>query len=107
MPLGSKQIDSSGYVRVKVVVGKGRWLPEHVLVMSRIVGRVLQRGEIVHHINGVRDDNRESNLYLCRDHAHHMDIERSLSTAFRRLLDVGYARFNHDTGEYEAILRTT
>lgn len=37
---------------------------EHTLVMSQIIGRPLRKGENVHHINGVRDDNRPENLEL-------------------------------------------
>lgn len=37
---------------------------EHVKVMSEILGRPLQKGENVHHLNGVRDDNRPENLEL-------------------------------------------
>lgn len=37
---------------------------EHVIVMERIIGRYLLTGETVHHKNGHRDDNSESNLEL-------------------------------------------
>lgn len=37
---------------------------QHRVVMEQILGRKLRREENVHHINGVRDDNRIDNLEL-------------------------------------------
>lgn len=43
---------------------KSGYILEHVLVMEEKIGRHLHPGENVHHINGVRDDNRPENLEL-------------------------------------------
>lgn len=54
--------DREGYVKVKGA--DGRWRAEHVVVMEEYLGRSLLPGENVHHRNGIRNDNRLSNLEL-------------------------------------------
>jgi hypothetical protein len=66
---GGKWKTTQGYVKVLVPEGtpgrnKSRYILEHRLVMQNHLGRELFPGETVHHINGIRDDNRIENLEL-------------------------------------------
>lgn len=61
VPGGKRSITPAGYVQV---MRNGRQCLEHRAVMEEHIGRPLVEGEVVHHRNGVRADNRIENLEL-------------------------------------------
>src|ERR1700727_1589802 len=65
---GGQTRHKKGYLMSRVPghprAGNGNYVFEHILVMERVLGRYLLPSESVHHLNGVRDDNRPENLEL-------------------------------------------
>lgn len=79
---GNKKRSINGYILVKDYDHPNRNchndVLEHIKVMSEMLGRPIRKGEIVHHKNFVRDDNRRSNLYLYNNISEHGTCTRSI-----------------------------
>jgi len=74
---GTRYISGNGYVYIhKRDHPDGRytrgWILEHRLIAEQTLGRRLRPGECVHHVNGIRADNRPENIIVCDNHGEHV-----------------------------------
>lgn len=87
------------YIPGHPLAGKRNYVPEHRLVMSEHIGRMLEPGEQVHHINGNKSDNRIENLSLLSK-SEHMRLHRLKdardSTGWHKNCDTPAGRKKHD-----------
>lgn len=80
--VGRKNGHSKGYVRLRSPdhpnADEGGYVYEHVYVASRLLGRGLKPGEVVHHVHGRRADN--ARLLVCT-HAYHQQLHARLAAS--------------------------
>ena len=78
---GGRIVGSEGYILrklasipqedrelVKPMLRKSKYVSEHRYVMAKKLGRALLKTEVVHHINGIKNDNTPENLELWIEH---------------------------------------
>ena len=51
---------------------------EHLVIAQRALGKPLPVGAVVHHVNGVRHGNHNTNLVICQDQAYHSLLHRRM-----------------------------
>ena len=89
---GGKHRNADGYVFVylrvhdlyRQMTGKGNYVAEHRLVMAKHLGRCLHRWEIVHHKNGIKDDNRLENLKLTTLGSHTIEHNKGYRDGYKQ-----------------------
>lgn len=80
---GQERVNNGGYVEIYT---RGHFRPKHRVVFEEYLGRKLIKGEIVHHRNGIKADNRLKNLQLLTKLNHSDSVETKHSEDIHKLL---------------------
>ena len=71
-------MSDKGYVLVTMPdqprANKSGYIFEHHLIAEKALGKPLPNKAVVHHVNGIKDDNRPENLVICQDNAYHTHL---------------------------------
>lgn len=89
---GGRLQDKSGYIVIRLynddpyrsMAPKNGYIREHRLVMAKHLGRCLLSKELVHHKNGIKDDNRIENLELMPDPQRHIKYTACANCELRK-----------------------
>lgn len=77
---GGTAKDGGGYVQLLIRshphAKKSGYVLEHIVIASKALGKKLPIKSQIHHVNGVKDDNRNINLFICQDLAYHKLLHR-------------------------------
>lgn len=104
---GGKYINNEGYVMINTKIGAtreedevgwARYKKEHLIIMENHLDRELRKGEVVHHINGIKTDNRIENLFLISSDREHRQLHIELMKIGYLLIQNGFLDFQ--CGQY-------
>lgn len=95
-------LSTRGYTYLRDTKEKHGYILAHRKVLGDHLGRKLERGEIVHHIDGDPTNNDINNLFLTNDSGHRL-AHNSLQDLAFALFQEGKVRFNYESGRYELI----
>jgi hypothetical protein len=99
-PINETKTIWSEYVQVSYLAEDGtkKWRSYHRKVMEDFIGRDLEKSELIHHIDGDKQNNSIENLYITKGVADHAKIHHNLDDITYKLIRLGVVKF--ENGNY-------
>lgn len=101
---GGRYLAPSGYIRLLDNNERCGFRYEHRVVIEKHLGRRLKKGEQIHHINGIKTDNRIENLMVVspKEHSKFHPIGKGEKSNYKKLTwrQVCQIRRKYKTGKY-------
>ena len=91
-----REFESNGYVHKRI---KGGYRREHIIIVEEAYRRKLKADEVVHHINGIKNDNRIENLVILTKSEHNA-LHANATKLFKPLLEKGIIEFDKEKKRY-------
>jgi hypothetical protein len=83
---------SAGYVLVGAPnhprASSGGYVFEHILVWEAVHKQTVPEGDVIHHINGIKDDNRPQNLVALSPQRHNQKHQNLLQVRAQRIREL-------------------
>jgi replicative DNA helicase len=104
-PIGRKR-NNRGYVLIYMPNwnqndnGLNGYVFEHRYLVERALGRKLTKNEIIHHLDGNKQNNEISNLFLCADAKEHEEIHQLEQRFVENLIKEGKVIFDVKTRQF-------
>ncbi len=95
---GGRYVSSDGYW--VVYVSSKEYKKEHILIMEESLGRKMEIGEQVHHIDGNKLNNNLENLYVVKNNSEHKKLHQQLQRFAFSMVESGDIKFDREKGEY-------
>lgn len=99
---GGRYVSSDGYLMVRKKTGGRGWQgyqKEHTILIENKIGRKLLENEVIHHIDGNKQNNNLTNLWLTTGDAH-KNAHNSLQKVGFELFQAGILGFDKSSGTY-------
>ncbi|MDR3263652.1 MAG: HNH endonuclease [Clostridiales bacterium] len=91
--LHPKQKTKKGYIKVyrpyEPNTQKNGYIYEHRYNIQQEIGRPLEENEIVHHKNGIKNDNKIKNLQITNRQEHYQ-IEKKINPEIKKIVKYSY-----------------